>query len=68
MSAARRVISTFIVSVSQTYLFSPFSDLGSRGFEFQKRGQRFIRVHNKAPTVVAVRVNDPDRSPLRING
>ena len=28
----------------------------------------FVGVHNKAPSVVAVRVNNPDRSPVGING
>ena len=40
----------------------------NRPFQFQKRGQLVIRTHNEAPSVVAVRVNNPDRSPLQING
>jgi hypothetical protein len=37
-------------------------------FQFQKRRQLFLRVHNVALSIAAVRVNNPDRSPLRING
>jgi hypothetical protein len=33
-----------------------------------KRGQLLIRVHNQTLSVAAVRINNPDRSPLRING
>jgi hypothetical protein len=40
----------------------------NRRFEFQKRRQQFIRTHNKALSIVAVRVSNPDRSPLRIDG
>jgi hypothetical protein len=39
----------------------------NRRFKFHKRSQFFIRSHNE-PLPVAMRVNDPDRSPLRING
>jgi hypothetical protein len=35
-----------------------------RRFEFDKRGQFFIRVHNEALSVVSMRVCNPDRSPL----
>ena len=33
----------------------------NRRFEFEKRGQLFIRVHNKAPPVIAMRVRDKAR-------
>jgi len=36
----------------------------NRPFQFQKRRQLFIGSHNQTPSVVAVRVNNPDRSPL----
>jgi hypothetical protein len=36
-------------------------------FKFQKRSQQFIRVDDEASTVVAMRVRNPDRSPVRIN-
>jgi hypothetical protein len=38
-----------------------------RQFEFQKRTQLFIGVHNETLSVVAVCVHNPDGSPLRIN-
>ena len=38
-----------------------------RRFEFQKRSQLFIRTHNETLSVVAMRVNNPDRSPFGIN-
>jgi hypothetical protein len=37
-------------------------------FELEKRCQLFIRVHNEPLSVVAVRVSNPDRSPVGING
>jgi hypothetical protein len=40
----------------------------NRRFQFQKRSQLFIRVHNQALSVAAMRVCNPNRSPLRING
>jgi len=36
-------------------------------FQFHKRGQLFIRPHNKTISIVAVRVNNPDRSRVGIN-
>jgi hypothetical protein len=35
-------------------------------FEFHKRGQLFIRVHNETLSVAPVRVSDPDCSPFEI--
>jgi hypothetical protein len=43
----------------------PVNTTVSRRFEFQKRGQFFIRTHNEALTV-AMGVNNPDRSRLGI--
>jgi hypothetical protein len=42
--------------------------LGATGrqFQFQKRRQLFIRVHNETLSVVAMRVSNPDRSPFAI--
>jgi len=37
-------------------------------FEFQKRSQLFIRTHNETLSVVAMRVSNPDCSPVRIKG
>ena len=39
----------------------------ARRFKFQKRSQLFIRTHNEPLSVVAMRVCDPDRSPVGIN-
>jgi hypothetical protein len=37
-------------------------------FEFQKCRQLFIGLYNEPVSVAAMWVNNPDRSPLRING
>jgi hypothetical protein len=39
-----------------------------RGLWLQKRRQLFISVHNETLSVVTMRINNPDRSHLRING
>jgi hypothetical protein len=39
----------------------------SRRFEFDKRSQQFIRVHNETLSIAPVRVYNPDRSPVGIN-
>ena len=44
-------------------LSNQFAVSANHGFEFQKRSQLFIRVHNETLSVVAMRVNNPDRSP-----
>jgi hypothetical protein len=36
--------------------------------QFHKRGHLFIRTHDETISVVAVRVHNPDRSPLGIHG
>jgi len=36
--------------------------------QFQKRSQLFIRSHDEPPSVVAVRVNNPDGLPFKIQG
>jgi hypothetical protein len=41
-------------------------ELVNRPFHFTKRGQFFIRVHNEPLSVVAMRVNNPDRSPASL--
>jgi hypothetical protein len=38
----------------------------NRQSQFHKRSQLFIRTHKKKLSVIAMRVNNPDRSPLRI--
>jgi len=42
-------------------------DVLNRRFKFSERSQLFIGVHNEA-TSVAVRVSNPDRSPVGIHG
>jgi hypothetical protein len=44
-----------------------FSDFTNR-FEFHKCSQFFVRPHNETLSVVAVRVGNPDRSPVGIQG
>jgi hypothetical protein len=39
----------------------------NRAFQFNKRSQLFIGAHDERVSV-AVRVNDPDCLPLKING
>jgi hypothetical protein len=39
----------------------------NRSFQFYKRSQHFIGAHDETPSVVAVRVSNPDCSPLRIH-
>jgi hypothetical protein len=39
----------------------------NRRFEFHKRSQLFVRTHNEALSVIAVRVRNPDCSPVGIN-
>jgi hypothetical protein len=35
--------------------------------KFSEGGQLFVGMHNKAPSVVAVRVCNPDCSPVRVD-
>jgi hypothetical protein len=37
-------------------------------FEFHKRSQYLIGTHNETLPVIAMRVSDEDRSPVRIHG
>jgi len=39
-----------------------------RRFKFQKRSQLFIRSDNETLSVAAVRISNPDRSSVAING
>ena len=41
---------------------------GNHSRKFEKRHQLFIRVHNETLSAAAVRINNPDRAALRING
>jgi hypothetical protein len=47
-----------VATVAKRLLYSP--DSMNRPFQFQKRAELFIGVHNKAPSVVAVCVYNPD--------
>jgi hypothetical protein len=40
----------------------------NRPFQFQKRSQLFIRTHNETLSIAAMRVSNPDRWPVGING
>ena len=40
----------------------------NRPFQFQKRCQYFIRVHNEPLPIAAMRISNPDCSPLGIDG
>jgi hypothetical protein len=40
----------------------------NRRFEFQKRSQFFIRMHNETVSVAAMRVSNPDCAPVGIKG
>jgi len=42
-------------------------EVTNRRIDFQKSSQLFIRVRNETLSIVAMRVNDPDCSPLRVN-
>jgi hypothetical protein len=44
-----------------------FASGATRRFEFHKRSQYFIRVHDETFPIVAVSVSDPDGSPLAIS-
>ena len=55
----------FLAFLRNSYALSVQSN---RRFQFQKRGQLFIRTDNVTLSVVAVCVSNPDRSPLRIYG
>jgi hypothetical protein len=43
-------------------------ELVYRPLQFHKRSQLFIRPHNDALSVAAMRVNNPDCSPVGIHG
>jgi hypothetical protein len=44
-----------------------FAASANRRFKFHKRRQQFIRTHNETLSVVAMRVHNPDRSPVGMN-
>jgi hypothetical protein len=51
-----------LASVSNQFAASP-----NHGFQFYKRSQLFIRMHNETLSVAAMCVSNPDRSPFEIN-
>jgi hypothetical protein len=51
-----------LASLSRQFAVTP-----NHRFEFHKRRQLFIRVHNETLSVVALRVSDKDRSPAGIH-
>ena len=61
-----RLISGYRIPDSLLLFNSPKAR--NRGFEFQKRRQLFLSVHNEPLSVVAMCVCDPDRSSARIDG
>jgi len=44
-----------------------YRELVRRPLQFQKRREVFIRAHDEPPSIIAVCVSNPDRSPLRIH-
>jgi hypothetical protein len=42
-------------------------ELVYRPFQFNKRSQHFIGVHNETLSVVAMRINNSDCSPMRVD-
>jgi hypothetical protein len=45
-----------------------FADTAESRFEFDKRGQLFIRVHNETLSVITMRIGNEDCSPVGIHG
>jgi len=45
-----------------------WTDDANRRFKFDKRRQLLIGAHNETFSVVAVRVGNPDRSPVAVHG
>jgi hypothetical protein len=48
--------------------FGQMAATATRRVEFHKRSQLFVSADNETLSVVAVRVNNPDRSSLAVNG
>jgi hypothetical protein len=44
-----------------------FAAGANRRFQFHKRGQFFVRMHNELLSVVPMRISYPERSPVGIN-
>ena len=52
---------------NHTSLSRQFAVSTNRRLEFHKRSQLFIRAHNETLSIVAMRVCNPDRAPVRTN-
>jgi hypothetical protein len=64
-SSSRKAVSFSATHISARSLQGQtHRELVNRPVHFQKRGQLFIRVHNEPLSVAAVRVSNPDCSPL----
>jgi hypothetical protein len=61
---------TIIAAIGRPLLQALRSPLGfcRSNRQFEKRGPLFIRADNKTVSVAAMRVSNPDRSSLTING
>jgi hypothetical protein len=44
----------------------PSESLADADSSFQKRSQIIVRAHNEPPSIVTVRVHNPDRLPFKI--
>jgi len=60
----RDSLSSFILCAPQS---SGRSARSNGRFEFHKRSQLFICAHNETLSVTAMRISNPDRSPVRIH-
>jgi hypothetical protein len=55
-----------VAGLGITTLSQQFAASVDYRFQFQKRSQLFIRTHNETLSVVATRVSNSDRLPVRI--
>jgi hypothetical protein len=72
LSQKARVKSSMMIArtmrADPSFVFAVTCGLPNRGFEFHKRRQLFIRMHDETLSVVAVRVHNPNGSPVGIDG
>jgi hypothetical protein len=66
--SSTKALVDYAENLAVTTMPSKATDFGSRRFQLHGRRQFFIRTHNKALSVAAMRVNNPDCSSLRIKG
>jgi hypothetical protein len=62
-----RVIFNKTLAVEPLDLFSQNVDTNCP-FQFHKRSQLFVRVHDETLSIATVRISNPDCSPFGING